>query len=70
VLSIGTVLYLASLPFGALSYREYARKDAEAATQAAALQPAAPVPVQSAARPLPPTPTDHVIDPDRPTRLN
>jgi CDP-diacylglycerol---serine O-phosphatidyltransferase len=70
VLSIGTVLYLASLPFGALSYREYARKDAEAAAQAAAPQPAAPVPVQSAVPPLPPTPTDHVIDPDRPARLN
>jgi CDP-diacylglycerol--serine O-phosphatidyltransferase len=70
VLSIGTVLYLASLPFGALSYREYARKDAEAAAQASALQPAAPVPVQAAARPLPPTSTDHITDPDRPARLN
>jgi CDP-diacylglycerol--serine O-phosphatidyltransferase len=66
VLSIGTMLYLASLPFGALSYREYARKDAEAAAQASAPQPAAPVPVQTAAPPLPPAPTDHVIDPDRP----
>jgi CDP-diacylglycerol--serine O-phosphatidyltransferase len=70
VLSIGTVLYLASLPFGALSYREYARKDAEAAAQASTLQPVAPAPVPTAAPPLPPTPTDHVIDPDRPARLN
>jgi CDP-diacylglycerol---serine O-phosphatidyltransferase len=30
VLSIGTVLYLGSLPFGYLSYREYARRDAGA----------------------------------------
>jgi CDP-diacylglycerol--serine O-phosphatidyltransferase len=70
VLSIGTVLYLASLPFGALSYREYARKDAEAATQASAPQPVAPAPVQAPARPLPPTSTDHITDPDRPARLN
>src|SRR5690349_7583959 len=37
VLSIGTVVYLASLPFGWHSYREYQRHDAEAA----AAQPAA-----------------------------
>jgi CDP-diacylglycerol--serine O-phosphatidyltransferase len=30
VLTVGTVLYLASLPFGFLSYREYARRDARA----------------------------------------
>ena len=30
VLSVGTVLYLASLPFGFLSYREYVRRDAGA----------------------------------------
>jgi CDP-diacylglycerol---serine O-phosphatidyltransferase len=70
VLSIGTMLYLASLPFGALSYREYARKDAAAAAQASAPQPAPPVPLQTAAPPLPPTSTDHVTDPDRPARLN
>jgi CDP-diacylglycerol---serine O-phosphatidyltransferase len=68
VLSTGTVLYLASLPFGALSYREYARKDAAAAAQASAPQPTAPAPIPTAV--LPPTPTDRVIDPDRPARLN
>src|SRR5437588_6090511 len=31
VLSIGTLAYLASLPFGSLAYREYQRKDAAAA---------------------------------------
>jgi CDP-diacylglycerol--serine O-phosphatidyltransferase len=30
VLTVGTVLYLVSLPFGFLSYREYARRDARA----------------------------------------
>jgi CDP-diacylglycerol--serine O-phosphatidyltransferase len=40
VLSIGVVLYLGSLPFGWLSYRNHARKDAE--ERAAASQPHAP----------------------------
>jgi CDP-diacylglycerol---serine O-phosphatidyltransferase len=31
VLTVGTVLYLASLPFGVLSYRKHARRDARAA---------------------------------------
>src|SRR5260370_485646 len=31
VLTVGTVLYLASLPFGSFSYREHQRKDAAAA---------------------------------------
>src|SRR5262245_290101 len=70
VLTTGTVLYLASLPFGALSYREYQRKDAAAAAQVPAPQPVQPVPLQTAAPPLPPTPTDQVIDPNRPARLN
>jgi CDP-diacylglycerol---serine O-phosphatidyltransferase len=67
VLSIGTVLYLASLPFGALSYREYRRKDAAAAAQA--LPPAAP-PVQAAPPPRPSMPSEQPRDPDRPARLN
>jgi len=33
VLSIGTLTYLASLPFGWLSHRDYVRRDAEAAAQ-------------------------------------
>jgi CDP-diacylglycerol--serine O-phosphatidyltransferase len=34
VLTIGTIVYLASLPFGVLSYREHARRDAQAAVAA------------------------------------
>jgi len=45
VLSAGTVLYLACLPLGWLSYREYQRKDAETAATA-------PVPAEDIA-PLP-----------------
>ena len=36
VLTLGTIAYLASLPFGWLSYRDYERRDAEAAAAAAA----------------------------------
>jgi CDP-diacylglycerol--serine O-phosphatidyltransferase len=35
VLTLGTIAYLASLPFGWLSYRDYERRDAEAAAAAA-----------------------------------
>jgi CDP-diacylglycerol--serine O-phosphatidyltransferase len=40
VLTIGTLAYLASLPFGWLSYRDYERRDAEAAAAAATAAPA------------------------------
>ncbi len=58
VLSIGTVVYLACLPLGWHSYRQYQRQDAEnAATQAVEAEP-----------PMPPLqPDEHG---DRPTRLN
>jgi CDP-diacylglycerol--serine O-phosphatidyltransferase len=68
VLTIGTVIYLASLPFGALSYREYQRRDAAAGAQTAAPAPAAreqPPAPPGASRPD--RPPDH---PDRPARLN
>ena len=34
VMTIGTIVYLASLPFGVLSYREHTRRDAQAAAAA------------------------------------
>src|SRR6266481_3148246 len=40
VLTVGTVLYLASLPFGSFSYREHQRKDAAAAAAAQIPAPA------------------------------
>ena len=66
VLSIGVFVYLCCLPFGWLSYREYQRKDKEAA--AAAIGTAEPV----SDSPLSP---DHAgverdSDHDRPARLN
>jgi CDP-diacylglycerol--serine O-phosphatidyltransferase len=44
VLTLGTLAYLASLPFGWLSYRDYERRDAEAAAAAAATVPAGDAP--------------------------
>ena len=60
VLTIGTVCYLACLPLGWVSYKEYQRKDAMGAAQA----PAADAPASDA---LPSPPAEH---PDRPARLN
>jgi CDP-diacylglycerol--serine O-phosphatidyltransferase len=61
VLSIGTMAYLACLPLGWVSYKEYQRKDAMSATQAMA---ASDVLAPDA---LPPMPAE---DPERPARLN
>jgi CDP-diacylglycerol--serine O-phosphatidyltransferase len=73
VLTIGTLCYLAALPFGWLSYRDYERKAAAAAeaTAAATATPADPLPAvppaPSAAGPQRPAgaPED-----ERPVRLN
>jgi CDP-diacylglycerol--serine O-phosphatidyltransferase len=63
VLTIGTLAYLACLPFGWLSFRNYQRKDTKAA--AAAMAPA-----QSGEAPLEQQPPGMVGDEDRPARLN
>lgn len=65
VLTLGTLVYLACLPLGWLSYREHQRKDAvaAAAATAAAASPASHV-VLSSNQPV----GDQ--DDDRPTRLN
>jgi len=74
VLTIGTVCYLVSLPFGWMAYREYQRKDAAAALQTAVLAGAQP-PSQGTLSGLPPHPLDSddstdPPDPPRPARLN
>jgi CDP-diacylglycerol--serine O-phosphatidyltransferase len=68
VLTLGTLAYLASVPFGWLSYRGHERK---AAAEAAAAQVPAPAgAMQPVAAPsLSPAP-DPRSDPDRPARLN
>src|SRR5882724_9851354 len=60
VLTVGTVLYLASLPFGSFSYRESQRKDAAAAAAAQAPAPADTQPRAQAA--LPPSPQAPTAD--------
>lgn len=65
VLTIGTVIYLASLPFGLLSYREYQRKDAAAAAHTTA---PAPAPAQGESPSL--SPSHPEPPPERPARLN
>jgi CDP-diacylglycerol--serine O-phosphatidyltransferase len=61
VLSIGTLCYLACLPLGWVSYKEYQRKDAMGAAQAS-VAPEAALPDA-----LPPRPAE---DSERPSRLN
>ena len=68
VLTIGTVLYLGSLPFGWLSYREYQRKDETAAQQASA-RAGARAAMASESPSLSPSHPEHQ-NPDRPARLN
>jgi CDP-diacylglycerol---serine O-phosphatidyltransferase len=66
VLTAGTLLYLASLPFGFREYRRLVQADAVAAASTAAAGHAAGVP-----HPPPPTPpAAPTADRDRPARLN
>jgi CDP-diacylglycerol--serine O-phosphatidyltransferase len=68
VLTIGTVLYLASLPLGWLSYRRHERKDAATTGAAPASPDARPRPQGEEAPSLSPGQPDE--PPHRPTRLN
>jgi CDP-diacylglycerol--serine O-phosphatidyltransferase len=80
MLTIGTVAYLASLPFGVASYRRHEREEkalrqereaAQAATAPAAVPAEVAAAPASAPRPAAPAPTETPVDNDeRPTRLN
>jgi CDP-diacylglycerol--serine O-phosphatidyltransferase len=67
VLTIGTLAYLGSLPFGWFAYRDYERK--MTAEQPPA-QPNSFSPTSQQAPSLSPGQGEQTIDPDRPTRLN
>src|SRR5947209_6619733 len=67
VLSIGTLAYLGSLPFGWLAYRDYQRKDAATAKEPGAAADAQ-LRVQGESPSLSPSHPEH--RPDRPARLN
>jgi CDP-diacylglycerol--serine O-phosphatidyltransferase len=62
VLAVGTILYLACLPLGWLSYREYERKAALASPEPMAAGAESPA--------LAPAATPPADDPERPARLN
>ena len=68
VLTIGTLAYIGSLPFGWLSYREYERR-AAATTARTAPAMAHPAPIAPDA-PSPVIPEPDEPDDERPTRLN
>ena len=65
VLTVGSIAYLILLPLGALSYRNYQRKDALAATAASGDAETA-----STDAPVPPGAASQGPDSDRPARLN
>jgi CDP-diacylglycerol--serine O-phosphatidyltransferase len=65
VLTAGSLLFIAALPLGWLSYRGYQRKDAEAAARTAtATMSADPQPA------TPPMPPHRASEGERPERLN
>jgi CDP-diacylglycerol--serine O-phosphatidyltransferase len=68
VLTLGTLAYLASLPFGLLSYRNYERK----AAAGAHASPHGTEPLESESPSLSPAhpSSEHPSGPERPTRLN
>jgi CDP-diacylglycerol--serine O-phosphatidyltransferase len=84
VLSTGTIVYLACLPLGYLSYRKHVQQDAAAlaaatqagaapgapAQQAATAQPAAMATSPAATTPAAAGASEQPADPDRPARLN
>ena len=71
VLTIGTVIYLVTLPLGWLSYRNAQRKTAAAtAAGVASASPAGPAAVAAEAAAPPPLAAEHPPQSERPTRLN
>jgi CDP-diacylglycerol--serine O-phosphatidyltransferase len=72
VLTIGTICYLASLPFGFLSYRRYERRSAALSQPgaAAAAMASGTATVREAPAASPARSIEHPANPERPTRLN
>jgi CDP-diacylglycerol---serine O-phosphatidyltransferase len=70
VLTIGTVIYLMTLPLGWLSYRATKRKAAAVVASPEAAVPAVAVGESSPSQPSPPLAAEHPPQTERPTRLN
>jgi CDP-diacylglycerol--serine O-phosphatidyltransferase len=68
VLTIGVVIYLASLPFGFIAYRNYERQAAEA--EAAKAETVAGAIAAQAEETAAPPPGPSADGPERPPRLN
>jgi CDP-diacylglycerol--serine O-phosphatidyltransferase len=66
LLAVGTLAYLASLPFGVIAYRKHERAAAGPAQPDAAVPPPAPA-TATEPQPTPPAPSD---EDERPVRLN
>jgi CDP-diacylglycerol---serine O-phosphatidyltransferase len=64
VLTVGTLIYLGFLPFGALSFRKHQRQDEAAAAAAAGTG------ASTTSTPMPPPSIGDDADDERPTRLN
>jgi len=64
VLATATIIYLASLPFGFMSYRNHQRSNVSVPAQQSAVAPAASTPVAAPSHSEPPA------EPERPARLN
>jgi CDP-diacylglycerol--serine O-phosphatidyltransferase len=67
VLTTATIVYLASLPFGFMSYRNHQRRDVSVPAQQPAAGPAADA---TAAVAAPSAHSEPPADPERPARLN
>jgi CDP-diacylglycerol---serine O-phosphatidyltransferase len=65
VLTTGTIVYLASLPFGFMSYRNHQRRDVSMPAQQPAVAPSA-----DAVAAAPRAHSESPADPERPARLN
>jgi CDP-diacylglycerol--serine O-phosphatidyltransferase len=71
VLTIGTLLYLTSLPFGWIAYRDYERKEAAAVAEASSRSGMhAAAPKGEPPSPTPSHPEHQQGRPNRPARLN
>jgi CDP-diacylglycerol--serine O-phosphatidyltransferase len=70
VLTIGTLAYLGSLPFGRMSYRKHQERDARESAAEEAVTTAASGPSNAAVATSSPPSASGQSDPDRPVRLN
>jgi CDP-diacylglycerol--serine O-phosphatidyltransferase len=67
VLTTGTIVYLASLPFGFMSYRNHQRRDVSVPAQPPSVAPSSDA---TAAVAAPPAHSEPPANPERPARLN